>query len=134
MGSSKGATYYGTVSHSGINTCGRDIPELGKITIVITSDGDTTFDPTELIWGSKYGAWTFGNSVTGSKIYGKGKCIKNACWNSDGYINNGYTNEIDARINDGGSTVSGSVSLEGTYGSSCYEKIESVFAATRTNN
>ena len=44
--------------------------------------------------------------------------------------NNSYMYRIDARINDGGATVSGTGSIEGYYGN-CNEKFQGSFAATR---
>ena len=134
VGSSVGASYYGTITYSGVNTCGRYIPGSGNVYIVITSDGSTLFDPVGLSWGyPPTGGFNFSGSVQGSKIRGSVKCINNACTNSDGYFNDGYTYKIDGRINDGGSTVSGVGYIEGTYGNGCYEQFEGAFAATRTN-
>ena len=119
VGTSTSGLYRGTISYSGYNTCGRNIPGRGSVEIVISSDGNLKFDPIRLTWGGGYGYVEFSSAVSGSKI-------------SDSFTSNttGYKYRIDGRINDGGATVSGTGYIEGRYGS-CYEKFQGVFAATR---
>ena len=119
VGSSTSGLYRGTVSYSGYNTCGRNIPGSGTVEIVITSSGDFVFDPIGLTWGGGYGSTTCTSCVTGSTI-------------KMTYVgsNSGYQYRIDARINDDGATVSGTGYIEGNYGS-CYEKFQGAFAAPR---
>jgi hypothetical protein len=133
VGTTTGGVYYGTVSYTGVNTCGRNIPGSGNIYIVITSAGDAKFDPVGLVWGYPYvGSFNFLSAVNGSKIQSEVKCVNNACTVSGGYLNDGYTYKIDGRVRDNGATVTGTGFIEGSYGS-CYEKFEGAFAATKTD-
>ena len=126
VGSSTSGLYRGTISYSGYNTCGRNIPGSGTVEIVITSSGDFVFDPIGLTWkGGRYGKFTFRGAVSGSRIYTSFTCTGNNCSENDGYK---YL--IDGRINDDGATVSGTGYVEGSYGG-CYEKFQGAFAATR---
>jgi hypothetical protein len=120
VGTSTSGLYRGTISYSGYNTCGGNIPGRGSVEIVITSDGVLKFDPIGMAWkGGRIGYVEFGSAVSGSKI-------------SDSFTSNtsGYKYRIDGRIQDGGATVSGTGYIEGGYGS-CYEKYQGSFAATR---
>ena len=119
VGTSTSGFYRGTISYSGYNTCGRNIPGRGSVEIVISSDGSLKFDPINLTWGRRYGSVTFKLAVSGSKI-------------SDSFTggNSGYKYRIAGRIQDDGATVSGTGYIEGNYGS-CYEKFQGAFAATR---
>ena len=119
VGTSTSGLYRGTISYSGYNTCGVNIPGSGTVRIVITSSGDFVYDPIGLTWGGGYGTFTCKGCVSGSTIKRTFTSQKS-----------GYKYSIDARINDGGATVSGTGSLEGNYGS-CYEKYQGAFAATR---
>ena len=126
VGTDTSGLYRGTISYSGYNTCGVNIPGSGNIEIVITSNGDLVFDPIGLTWrGGYYGSFRFRGAVTGSKIQSSFTCNQGNCSEDDG-----YKYRIDGRINDNGSTVSGTGYIEGSYGS-CYEKFQGVFAATR---
>jgi len=120
VGTSTSGFYRGTISWSGYNTCGRQIPGSGKVEITIRSDGAVVFDPVGLTWGRNYGSVTLRSAVSGSRIFGT--------WGS--LSDNDYIYRMDGRIKDGGATVSGTGSLEGNYGS-CYEKYQGAFAATR---
>tara|TARA_B100001971_G_scaffold135949_1_gene125548 strand:+ start:103 stop:567 length:465 start_codon:yes stop_codon:yes gene_type:complete len=120
VGTSTSGFYRGTISWSGYNTCGRQIPGSGKVEITIRSDGTLVFDPVGLKWGRNYGYVTLRGAVSGSRISGT--------WGN--LSDNDYIYGMDGRINDGGATVSGTGSLEGNYGS-CYEKYQGSFAATR---
>ncbi|XXK21285.1 hypothetical protein ACMAY5_08665 [Arenicellales bacterium nBUS_48] len=119
VGTDTSGFYRGTMSWSGYNTCGRQVPGRGSVEIVISSDGSLKFEPIGLRWGQNYGWTSFLNAVSGSKISGS-------------HTSNisGYKYRIDGRINDGGATISGTGSIEGSYGS-CYEKYSGSFAATR---
>ena len=119
VGSSTSGLYRGTVSYSGYNTCGRNIPGSGTVEIVITSSGDFVYDPIGLTWGGGYGQVTCEGCVSGSTIKATITGSKS-----------GYQYRIDARIKDDGATVSGTGYIEGNYGG-CYEKFQGAFAATR---
>ncbi|HIG43062.1 MAG TPA: hypothetical protein EYQ14_21350 [Gammaproteobacteria bacterium] len=114
VGRSTSGLYRGTISYSGYNTCGANIPGSGKIEIVITSSGKATFNPIGLSWGGgKYGSVNF-NSLTDSFTS----------------TTSGYKYRINGRINDNGATISGTGYVEGNYGS-CYEKFQGSFAGNR---
>jgi len=126
VGTSTSGLYRGTISYSGYNTCGRNIPGSGRVEILITSNGDFRFDPIGLTWkGGRIGRFTFVGAVTGSRIQTSFTCNQGNCTNDDG-----YKYRLDGRIQDGGATVSGTGYIEGNYGS-CYEKFQGAFAATR---
>jgi hypothetical protein len=111
VGSSESGVYRGTINYSGYNTCNGSIPGGGYVEIVIRSDGSLIF--------SLDGYVTFYNAVSGSKI--SGSFVSNV---------SGYKYRIEGRINDSGSTVSGTGYVEGNYGK-CFEKFQGAFAATR---
>ena len=120
VGSSTSGLYRGTISYSGYNTCGANIPGSGQIRVVISSNGDFVFDPIGLAWGGgRWGSVNLLGAVKSSKISGT-------------YPDNGdgYTYRLDGRIKDDGATISGTGYIEGSYGG-CYEKFQGVFAATR---
>ena len=120
VGSSTSGLYRGTISYSGYNTCGANIPGSGQVSIVISSNGDFVFDPIGLTWGG--GKW----GSAGCKGCVSGSTIKTEYTGES----SGYKYRIDARINDDGATVSGTGYIEGNYGS-CYEKFQGAFAAPR---
>ena len=121
VGTSTSGYYRGTISYSGYNTYGRNIPGSGTVNITIQSDGRLIFDPVGLKWSYNTGRVSLGGAVSGSRISGTWPPTADS-------IN--YTYRLDGRIQDGGSTISGTGYIEGSYGG-CYEKFQGAFAATR---
>lgn len=120
VGTSTSGFYRGTISYSGYNTCGRNIPGSGRVEITIFADGSLRFNPIGLRWNRNTGRVLLHGAVSGSRISGT--------WGSKAA--NDYEYRMDGRINDGGATVSGTGYIEGSYGG-CYEKFQGAFAATR---
>ena len=121
VGTDTSGLYRGTMSWSGYNTCGRQVPGRGTVKITIQSDGRLIFDPVGLKWNYNTGSVSLGGAVSGSRILGT--------WPPTTGSSN-YTYRLDGRISDDGATVSGTGSIEGSYGN-CYEKYSGSFAATR---
>jgi hypothetical protein len=118
VGSSTSGLYRGTISYSGYNTCGGNIPRSGRVEITIFANGALRFDPIGLRWGRNTGRVLLNGAVSGSRISGT--------WDGD----LGYEYRMDGRIKDGGATVSGTGSIKGSYGG-CYQNFQGAFAATR---